>query len=83
MTYREAIRLKTKQPLTFEEGGITFKVFVTPGNNDDLIKYLTDIRGFYSNLTDRVAKKYSKNGQFALHGLCYQDKKPHILYKRL
>ena len=83
MTYREAIRLKAKYPSTFKEGEITYKVFVTPENNGDLIKYLTDIRGFYSRLTDRVAQKYSKNGQFILHGLCYQDKRPHILYKRL
>jgi hypothetical protein len=83
MTYKEAIRLKTKQPSTFKEGGITYKVFITPENNDDLKKYLTDIRGFFSNLTDRVAKRYSKNRQFVLHGLCYQDKDPHILYKRL
>ena len=83
MTYRGAIRLKAKQPSTFKEGGIAYKVFVTPENTDDLIKYLTDIRGFYSQLTDRVAKKYTKNGQFVLHGLCYKNKEPSILYKRL
>jgi len=59
------------------------KVFVTPENEDDLMKYLKDIRGFYSHLTDRVAKRYSRNGQFVLHGLCYKNKWPHILYKRL
>jgi hypothetical protein len=83
MTFREAIRLKAKQPSTFKEGGITYKVFVTPENTDDLIKFLTDIRGFYSLLTDHVAKKYSKNRQFILHGLCYKNKEPIILYKRL
>ena len=83
MTYREAIRLKAKQLSTFKEGGITYKIFITPENNDDLIKYLTDIRGFCSQLTDRVAKSYLKNGQFVLHGLCYQDKRPHILFKKL
>jgi hypothetical protein len=83
MTYRGAIRLKAKQSSTFTEGGITYKVFVTPENTDDLIKYLTDIRAFYSQLTDRVAKKYSKNGQYVLHGLCYKNKEPSILYKRL
>jgi hypothetical protein len=83
MTYRESIRLKAKQPSTFKEGEITYKVFITPENTDDLIKYLTDIRGFYSQLTDRVAKKYSKNGQFVLLGLCYRNKEPNILYKRL
>jgi hypothetical protein len=83
MTYREAIRLKAKQLPTFKEGGITYKVFVTPENNADLIIYLADIRGFYSQLTDSVAKKYSTNGQYVLHGLCYQDKRPHILYKRI
>jgi hypothetical protein len=77
MTFREAIRLKAKQPSTFKEGGITYKVFVTPEKTDDLI------RGFYSQLTDRVAKKYSKNGQYVLHGLCYKNKEPSILYKRL
>jgi hypothetical protein len=83
MTYREAIRLKAKHPLTFKEEGITYKVFVTPENTDDLIRYLTDIRGFYSLLTDNVAKKYSKNRQFILHGLNYKNKEPCILYKRL
>jgi len=83
MTYRGAIRLKAKQPSTFKEGGITYKVFVTPENKDDLIKYLTDIRGFFSQLTDRVAKKYSKNGKFVLHGLNYRDKNPHVLCKVL
>jgi hypothetical protein len=83
MTYREAIRLKAKQPSTFEEGGITYKIFVTPDSNNDLKKYLTDIRAFYSQLSDRVAKNYSKNGQFALYGLCYKNKGPNILYKRL
>jgi hypothetical protein len=83
MTYREAIRLKAKQSSTFKEGGITYKVFVTPENIDDLIKYLTDIRGFYFLLIDHDAKKYSKNGQFILHGLCYKNKGPIILYKRL
>jgi hypothetical protein len=60
-----------------------YKIFVTPENIDDLAKYLKDIRGFYSLLTDRVAKKYSKNGQYVLHGLCYKNKEPSILYKRL
>jgi hypothetical protein len=83
MTYREAKRLKAKELLTFKEGGIKYKVFVTPENEDDLMEYLTDIRGFYSQLTDRVAKKYSKNGKFVLHELSYGDKRPHVLYKRL
>lgn len=83
MTYREAKQLKAKHPSTFTEEGITYKVFVTPENEDDLIKYLTDIRGFYSQLNDRIAKRYSKNGQFALHGLCYKNRWPHILFKRL
>ena len=83
MTYRGAIRLKAKQPSTFKEGWITYKVFVTPENKDDLIKSLTDIRGFFSQLTDRVAKKYSKNGKFVLHGLNYRDKNPHVLCKVL
>ena len=83
MTYREAILLKAKRPATFKEGGITYKVFVTPENEDDLMKYLKDIRGFYSHLADRVARRYSRNGQFVLHGLCYKNKWPHILYKRL
>jgi len=83
MTYREARRLKVKQPSTFKEGEITYKVFVTPENTDDLIRYLADVRAFYGQLTDRVAKKYSKNGQYVLHGLCYKNKEPGILYKRL
>lgn len=83
MTYREAIRLKSKQSLTFKEEEITYRVFVTPEDADDLIKYLRDIRGFYCLLTDRVAKKYSKNGEFVLHGLYYSNKGPEILYKRL
>jgi hypothetical protein len=81
MTYKEAIHFKTKQPSTFEEDGITYKVFVTPESNEDLMIYLRDIRGFYSHLTDNVAKKYSKNGQFILRGLCYKNKGPNILYK--
>jgi hypothetical protein len=83
MTYREAIRLKAKQLSTFVEEGIMYKIFVTPENIDDLAKYLKDIRGFFSQLTNRIAKKYSKNGQFVLHGLCYKNKEPNILYKRL
>jgi hypothetical protein len=83
MTYREAIRLKAKQLSTFVEEGIMYKIFVTPENINDLAKYLKDIRGFFSQLTNRIAKKYSKNGQFVLHGLCYKNKEPNILYKRL
>jgi hypothetical protein len=83
MTYREAVRAKAKRLSTFKEEGIAYKVFVTPENTDDLIRYLADIRAFYSQLTDSVAKKYSKNGQYVLHGLCYKNKEPSILYKRL
>ncbi len=81
MSYREVIHLKANQPSTFEEGGITYKVFVTPENIDDLMKYLRDIRGFFSQLTDNVAKRYSRNRQFVLHGLCYH--RQNILYCRL
>jgi hypothetical protein len=87
MTFRKAIRLKAKQSSIFEESGIihkdgiAYKVFVTPENNDDFMRYLRDIRGFYSQLTDSVAKKYSKNGKFAVYGLCYNS--PNILYTRL
>lgn len=81
MTYKEAFQLKAKQASTFKEDGITYKVFVTPENHEDLMKYLTDIRGFYSHLTDSVAKKYSKNGQFFLYGLHYN--RPNILFKKL
>jgi hypothetical protein len=83
MTYRAAIRLKAKQPSTFIEEEITYKVFVTPENLEDLTKYLTEIRGFYSLLTDKVAKAYSKNRQFVLHGLSYNNKGPSILYRTL
>lgn len=87
MTYRKAIQLKANQFGTLWEEGITYKdgikykVFVTPENQDDLKEYLRDIRGFYSQLTDDVAKKYSRNGRFALHGLCYNS--PNILCIRL
>jgi hypothetical protein len=80
MTYRETTHLKAKQSPTFEEGGIEYKVFVTPENYDDLMIYLRDIRGFYSRLTDNVAKRYSKNGQFILRGLCYKNKEANILH---
>jgi len=80
MTYKAAIHLKAKQFSPFEEGGNIYKVFVTPENKEDFMSYLRDIRGFYSQLTDSVAKKYSKNGQFILCGLCYKDKDPNILY---
>jgi hypothetical protein len=78
MSYKEAIHLKAKQFSTFEEGGITYKLFVTPENSDDLMTYLRDIRAFYCQLTDNVAKKYSRNRQFILRGLCYNS--PNILY---
>jgi hypothetical protein len=81
MSYKEALHLKAKQPPTFEESGITYKVFVTPENSDDLKTYLKDVRAFYSQLTDNVAKRYSKNRQFVLHGLCYN--RPNILYKNI
>lgn len=81
MSYKEAINLKAKQFPTFEEGGIIYKVFVTPENNEDFIKYLSDVRAFYCQLTDSVAKKYSRNRQFALRGLYY--KRLSILYRHL
>ena len=81
MTFKVAIQLKAEQPSTFVEGGIVYKVFVTPENNDDLINYIRDIRAFFCQLTDSVAKKYSKNGQFVLHGLFYEYKELHILYR--
>jgi hypothetical protein len=79
MSYKEAIHLKAEQPSTFEEGGIKYKIFVTPENNDDLMSYLRDIRAFYCQLTDNVAKKYSRNKQFILRGLCYN--RPNISYR--
>lgn len=82
MTFKEAIRLKSKQAQTFEEDGVTYRVYVTPENIENLMKYLTDIRGFYCHLTDDVAKKYSKDGQFALHGLCYRNKIPSVLFRK-
>jgi hypothetical protein len=83
MIYKEAIRQKANYESTFIEGEITYRVFVTPESHDDLIKYLTDIRGFYCNLKDSDAKRYSKNKKFALYGLCYLNKGPKILYKQL
>ena len=83
MTSKEAVRLKAQQSSTFEEGKIIYKVFVTPQKIDDLTSYLRDIRGFYSILTDDVAKQYSKNGQFVLHGLCYLKKGLNILHRLL
>lgn len=83
MTYKAAIHLKAKQFSPFEEGGNLYDVFVTPENHEDFLIYLRDIRGFYSQLTDSDAKRYSKNGQFVLHGLCYKNKVPHILYRPL
>jgi hypothetical protein len=80
MTYREAIHLKAKQFSPFEKGGIIYNVFVTPENNEDFMNYLKDIRGFFSQLTDSVAKKYSKNGKFIVCGLSYTNKDPNILY---
>jgi bifunctional DNA-binding transcriptional regulator/antitoxin component of YhaV-PrlF toxin-antitoxin module len=82
MTYKEAVRLKSKQVSKFEEDGITYKVFVTPEKDENLRRYLTDIRGFYCQLTDSVAKKYSDNGQFVLRGLCYKNKGPNIVYRQ-
>ena len=81
MSYKEAIHLKAKQFPTFEEGGIIYKVFVTPENNEDFNKYLRDVRAFYCQLTDNVAKKYSRNRQFVLRGLYYN--RPIIIYSHL
>jgi hypothetical protein len=71
MSYKEAVHLKAEQLPTFEEGGITYKVFVTPQNDEDLNKYLRDVRAFYCQLTDNDAKKYSRNRQYILRGLCH------------
>jgi hypothetical protein len=81
MTYKAAIHLKAQQSSTFEEDGITYKVFITPENIEDFMIYLRDIRAFYCHLTDGDAKKYSKNGQFVLRGLYYKISCLHILYK--
>jgi hypothetical protein len=81
MSYKEAIHLKRKQFSTFEEGGIKYQVFVTPEDNEDFKWYLRDVRAFYCQLTDNVAKKYSRNRQFALRGLYYN--RLNILYSHL
>ena len=84
MTFREAIRLKGKRPASFTENGIKFKVFVTPENIDNLEKYLIDIRSFFYKLKDRDAKKYSRNRQYLLHGLYYNNKEgPEIEFERI
>jgi len=80
MTYKAAISLKAKQFSPFEEGGLIYKVFVTPENSEDFMNYLRDVRGFFCQLTDSDAKRYSKNGQFIVCGLCYKNKNPNILY---
>jgi hypothetical protein len=83
MTFREAVRLKGKRPASFTEKGITFKVFVTPENIDDLERYLIDIRSFFYKLKDRDAKKYSRNRQYLLRGLYYNKEGPEIEFKQI
>jgi hypothetical protein len=81
MTFKAAIQLKAELSSTFKADGIVYKVFVTPESNDDLLNYLRDIRAFFCQLKDNEAKKYSKNGKFAVHGLCYEYKGLNILCK--
>jgi len=81
MNFDEAQKLKANYKPKLIEDGITYHVYVTPNTHDDLIKYFTEIRGFFRNLTDEDARRYSTNNQFSLHGICYN--RPDILYKKL
>ena len=56
-------------------------VFVTPEHFKDLIKYFTEVRSIFESLTDEDAIQFSSNGQFLVHGLCYD--RPDVLYKKL
>lgn len=81
MTFDDAVQLKSEQSSTFIEGGITYKVFVTPDSENDFMTYLKYVRGFFNQLTDEDALKYSRNRQFCLRGLNYM--RPNILFLKL
>ncbi len=70
MTYEEAVQHKKSfKSANITDNGMTFFIFVTPENDVDFHRYATEIRGFFGNLTDEVAIRYSLNGQFNVKGL--------------
>ena len=82
MTYDQALdKKKSLQSDKFTEQEMTFFVFVTPDKNDDLMRYISNIRGYFGHLTDIEAKRFSTNGQFSVHGLWFDG--ANIVYKRL
>jgi len=82
MTYDQALdRKNSLQSDKFTEQEMTFYIFVTLDKHNDLMRYITDIRGYFGHLTDNEAKRFSTNGQFAVHELWFDG--ANIVYKRL
>jgi hypothetical protein len=81
MNFDQAIHKKETMESSFESDGIAYRIFITPDNFDDFIRYLTEIRGFRNRLSDQDSIKYSSDGKFALHGLSFIG--PDVLYKRV
>lgn len=68
MTFQEAIELKEKLGTNrVTQDNLNMKVYVTPADPDDFLRYITDYRG--GNFTDESSKKYSLKGEFKLCGL--------------
>jgi hypothetical protein len=82
MTYEQAFNKKKSLKFeSFNEDGLTFYVFVTPGSHDDFKRYLEGIPGYLGHLSDEDAKRYSTDGVFSVRGLWTNG--ADIAYKQL
>lgn len=80
MNYEQALHKKEligSSSFTLDE--IDFKVFVTPGNMGDFVRYLGEIRSYFSYLTDSDALLYSRDGTYAVYALAYDG--INVVYK--
>lgn len=68
MTFLYAVQFKKKLGKDqIVQDGMTMRVFITPADHDDFIRYVSDYR--VGRFTDETSKQYSLNGQFKVHGL--------------
>lgn len=79
MTFEEALEFKKNTGETIIKGDHTLVVWVTPSNNIDLKNYLA----FYAhnNRHDDVAKEFSSDGKYEVHGIKFVIGSSFILIK--
>ncbi len=80
MDFNEALKFKQQRGKdVIEEKGITFRVLVTPRNDEDFARYQDDYRG--GRFIDNSAMKYCNDGEYCVRGLWTDN--VNVLYKNI